>query len=72
MLNLVRHGVGIASLNDLTAAPLVRFRELVPLLQTLFDGGRVPIYAVMLQERHRLPKIRACIDYWAEWIAGMS
>jgi hypothetical protein len=28
----------------------------------------VPIFAVMLQERHRLPKIRACMDYWADWI----
>ncbi|CAM8657018.1 hypothetical protein MCEMSEM18_00650 [Comamonadaceae bacterium] len=59
----MRHGVGIARLNDLTAAPLVRFGELVPLLQKRFDGGRVPIYALMLQERQRLPKIRACIDY---------
>jgi DNA-binding transcriptional LysR family regulator len=29
----------------------------------------VPMYAVMLHERHRLPKIRACIDYWAQWMA---
>jgi len=72
VLSLVRNGVGIARLNDLMAAPLARSGELVPLLQTHFDGGRVPIFAVMLQERHRLPKIRACIDYWAEWIAGMS
>ena len=72
VLSLVRHGVGIARLNDLMAAPLVRSGELVPLLPTHFDGGRVPIFAVMLQERHRLPKIRACIDYWAEWITGMS
>jgi DNA-binding transcriptional LysR family regulator len=72
VLSLVRHGVGIARLNDLMAAPLVRAGELVPLLPTYFEGGRVPIYAVMLQERHRLPKIRACIDFWAEWIAGMS
>jgi hypothetical protein len=32
----------------------------------------IPIYAVMLQERHRLPKIRACIDYWAQWISTMA
>jgi hypothetical protein len=25
---------------------------------------------VMLQERHRLPKIRACIDYWAQWMGA--
>ena len=41
---------------------------LVPLLQDHFASPRIPIYAVMLQERHRLPKIRACIDYWADWL----
>jgi hypothetical protein len=22
--------------------------------------------------RHRLPKIKACVDYWAEWFAQNS
>jgi hypothetical protein len=26
----------------------------------------------MLQERQRLPKIRACIDYWAQWLPQMT
>jgi len=30
----------------------------------------VPIHALVLQERHRLPKVRACIDYWADWLSG--
>ena len=30
----------------------------------------VPIYAVMLPERHRLPKVRACIDWWQAWLAS--
>jgi hypothetical protein len=30
----------------------------------------VPIYAVMLPERHRLPKLRACIDHWRAWLTG--
>ena len=30
----------------------------------------VPIYAAMLPERHRLPKVRACIDHWARWMRG--
>lgn len=72
LLSLVVHGVGIARLHDLMAAPWVRSGALVPLLQDHFASPRIPIYAVMLQERHRLPKIRACIDYWAEWVAGMS
>ena len=72
LLNLVVQGVGIARLHDLMAAPWVRSGALVPLLQDHFASPRIPIYAVMLQERHRLPKVRACIDYWAEWIAGIS
>jgi DNA-binding transcriptional LysR family regulator len=71
-LSLVLHGVGIARLNDLMAQSLVREGKLVPLLQDQFVSPRIPIYAVMLQERHRLPKIRACIDYWAEWLADMT
>lgn len=69
MLSLVQQGVGIGRLMDLLARPLVARGALVPLLSAYFDSPRVPIYAVMLQERHRLPKIRACIDYWAQWLA---
>lgn len=72
VMSLAQQGAGIARLMDLLAQPLVARGELVPLLPGHFDSTRVPIYAVMLQERHRLPKIRACIDYWAEWLAGMA
>lgn len=65
MLTLVRHGVGIARLFDFVAQPWVQTGELVPLLRASFDVPDIPIYAVMLPERHRLPKIRACVDYWA-------
>ena len=27
----------------------------------------VPIFAVSASARHRLPKIKACLDYWAQW-----
>ena len=72
LLSMVLHGVGIARINDLYASPLIRQGRLVPVLQEHFVSPPIPIFAVMLQERHRLPKIRACIDYWAEWIAGMT
>jgi len=72
MLSLVQQGVGIGRLMDLLARPLVARGELVPLLQDQVPGARVPIYAVMLQERQRLPKIRACIDYWAQWLAQLA
>ena len=71
-LNLVLHGAGIAQLNDLMVQPLVRAGQLIPVMQSTFSTERVPIYAVTQQTRHRLPKIRACIDYWAEWLRGMA
>jgi len=44
----------------------------VPVLPGHFSTVPVPMYAVMLQERHRLPKIRACIDHWAHWMAQLG
>jgi len=38
-------------------------------LEKFVDPGPVPVYAVTAGGRHRLPKIKACIDYWAEWFA---
>lgn len=72
VMSLAQQGAGIARLMDLLAQPLVAQGKLVPLLREHFSGARVPIYAVMLRERHRLPKIRACIDYWAEWLNGLA
>ena len=72
LLALVRQGVGMARLFDLISGPLIQRGELVPVLQDQLDNQPVPLFAVMRQERHRLPKIRACIDYWADWIAGMT
>jgi DNA-binding transcriptional LysR family regulator len=72
IMALARQGVGIARLGDLLARPFVERGELVPVLQGHFADTRVPMYAVMLQERHRLPKIRACIDYWAEWLRSLE
>lgn len=69
-LALVLRGVGIARVNDVVSQPYVERGELVPLLDDWFDRGRVPIYAAMLPERHRLPKVRACIDHWARWMRG--
>ena len=72
ILTLAREGVGVGRLMDLLAAPLIRRGELVPLLQDEIDSQHVPIHALMLKERHRLPKIRACIDYWAQWLRKMQ
>jgi DNA-binding transcriptional LysR family regulator len=72
ILTLACAGVGVGRVMDLLAAPLIRRGELVPLLQDEIDSQYVPIHALMLQERHRLPKIRACIDYWAHWLRKVS
>lgn len=69
-LALVRHGVGMARLSDLVARPHLASGALVPLLEHCLDPQKVPIYAVMLPERHRLPKVRACIDWWRDWLAA--
>lgn len=72
LMGLVVHGVGIARLNDLMAHALVKTGALVPLLQDHFQCPRIPIYAAMLQERHRLPKIQACMTYWSDWLRGLG
>ena len=72
ILMLARSGAGVGRVMDLTALPLIRSGELVPVLQDAIDPQTVPIVAVMLQERQRLPKIRACLDYWAECIGALG
>jgi DNA-binding transcriptional LysR family regulator len=68
---LAQQGVGIARIVDLVAQPLVKIGALVPVLPAQFVTAPVTMYAVMLQERHRLPKIRACIDHWVQWMAQL-
>jgi DNA-binding transcriptional LysR family regulator len=64
ILSLALAGVGIARLNDLLVYPLVACGQLVQILTPYSADEWIPVYAVTLKERHRLPKIRACIDYW--------
>lgn len=69
VLLLAQHGLGIARIVDIVAEPLVASGELVRVLPEWQAEAPVPVYAVMLQERHRLPKIRACIDHFEAWLA---
>lgn len=69
-LALVRAGVGIGRIVNIAAEPLVAAGQLVPVLPGIHLDEPLPLYAVMLQERHRLPKLRACIAHWADWLAG--
>ena len=66
---MVLEGLGIGRLAMLVGEPLVRAGRLVRVLDGVVDPRPVPIYAVTATARQRLPKIRACIDYWSEWFA---
>lgn len=63
-------GLGIARIVTVVAEPLVRQGRLVPVLPTVCVKDPVPLSAFMLAGRHRLPRIRACLDHWAEWLAN--
>lgn len=69
---LAQQAAGIARIADLVAQPLVKAGALVPVLPAYFATAPVAMYAVMLKERHRLPKVRACIDHWAMWMARLD
>jgi DNA-binding transcriptional LysR family regulator len=64
---MVLQGLGIGRLASLVGDALVREQRLVPVLQAHVDANPSPVFAVTASGRHRLPKIRACIEYWAEW-----
>ena len=62
-------GLGIARLATVVAEPLVRQGLLAPVLAPFVDLQPSPIHAITLTRRHRLPKIQACIDHWAQWFS---
>ncbi|CAN7629060.1 LysR family transcriptional regulator [Acidovorax sp. Leaf78] len=64
---LALQGLGIARLATVVAEPLVRQGQLAPVLAAWVDPQPSPIHAITLTRRHRLPKIQACIDHWAQW-----
>ena len=63
-------GLGIVRGNTAICEPMVACGQLVRIMDQLVDCQTVPINAVMLQERHRAPKIRACIEFFAQWLAS--
>ena len=66
---MVLEGLGIGRLNTWVGAPLAAQGLLVEVLAGFVDPQPVPVYAVTAPTRHRLPKIKACLDYWEEWFA---
>lgn len=62
-------GMGIGRLATLVGDVLVEQGLLVPVLPDHVDPEPVPVHAVTAGTRHRLPKIKACLDFWTEWFA---
>ena len=69
---MVLQGLGIGRLATVAALPLVAQGQLVAVLADHVAPQSVPIYAVTAGTRQRLPKIKAAIDYWAEWFARLE
>lgn len=69
-------GLGIARMLSLVGAPLVAQGRLVEVMPEWsaqdLQPGHVKVSAVMLAERHRLPKVRACVDHWVAWFAALQ
>ncbi len=70
MMRMALEGLGIVRGNTAICDPLVHSGELVYVLNDIVESPIVPINAVMLQERHRSPKVRTCIDFFAQWLQG--
>ena len=62
-------GLGIARIVTVVAEPLVRQGRLQRVLADCSVEDTVPLSAFMVAGRHRLPRIRACLDHWAGWLA---
>jgi len=66
---MVLSGLGIGRLSSLVAAPMLKAQRLVPVLQEFVEPQALTIQAVYPGPRQRLPKIRACVEHWADWFA---
>lgn len=69
---MVLQGLGIGRLATLMAAPLVRQGLLVAVLPDRLALQPAPVCAVMADARHRLPKVKACVDDWADWLGAAA
>jgi DNA-binding transcriptional LysR family regulator len=65
---VAERGEGIALLPDISAAKSVREGTLVRVLPD-YHGGEGSLRAVYPSPRHLSPKVRAFIDFVAEWLA---
>ena len=66
LLQLALDGAGIARLADLLVGEPIRRGKLVPVLTDVHHVERVPLSALYLAGRHRLPKVRVFLDFLVE------
>jgi DNA-binding transcriptional LysR family regulator len=65
-MRLALNGAGIVRLGDLLAGESIRQGLLMPLLTDIHHVERVPLSALYLAGRHRLPKVRVFLDFLVE------
>lgn len=72
VVSLALAGTGIARINDVLGRDLVHQGKLKPVLADYCIPGEYSIYAAILAERHRAPKIRVVMDYLKICFAAFS
>jgi DNA-binding transcriptional LysR family regulator len=70
LLQLALDGVGIVRLSDLLVGESIREGRLVPVLTDVHHVEPIPLSALYLAGRHRLPKVRVFLDFLIERFAG--
>jgi DNA-binding transcriptional LysR family regulator len=63
VVSLTTAGAGIGRINDVVGNRLVLQGQLKPVLGRYSAPQQYPVYAAILAERHRAPKIRATMDF---------
>ena len=63
-------GMGVARLNEFLVAPALRDGRLVQLLRDFHCEEHLQMLAIYPQERHRLPRVRAMLDFLQQNFAG--
>jgi len=71
-LTMAMSGIGIVRLNTTLVGPALKAGGLVKILTKYQDPSRFPIYGVMLPDRHRLPKTRACLDHFQRVFSALE
>jgi DNA-binding transcriptional LysR family regulator len=68
-LRLAIAGGGIIRVGDMLVGEAIRLGQLVPVLANCHVVERIPLAAVYPQGRHRMPKVRAFLDFLVERFA---